>query len=325
MEKQVSIVVPVYNVEKYLVFCTGTLVNQTYNNIEIILIDDGSTDSSGELCDTIAEADPRIIVIHKENGGLSDARNKGIEIAKGDYILFVDSDDYLGLEAVDYMVNAACQYNADIVCIQNVRCNRNDMNEDIIVDENESTVSLFTGIEKMSEYLIGKRINTTAWAKLYKRELFEGIRFPKGRLHEDVFTTYLLVDKANIVFTSNYIGYFYRINNDSITGKTFTPKRLDAIEGKIQQAEFIEKAYPTLTKKANAGIIYACNENLMLMAKANYNNQTILFYLQQLYRNYWKDYFKSKVSLMGKCMAMLAAVNTKVVFFILKKALKWKR
>lgn len=319
MGKVVSIIVPIYNVEKYLKDCVDTLINQSYSDLEIILVDDGSTDKSRIICDELSNCDSRIRVIHKENGGLSDARNKGIDIATGYYILLVDSDDMLEKHVVEYMVATANEYQADIVCVQNMRCSSDEKMEDLQISNKEDFIIYsFTGSEKMKELLIGNHINTAAWAKLYKNSLFQTIRYPFGKYHEDVFTTYLLVDRAQKVVTSSYIGYMYRINENSITGRAFTRKRLDSIEGKIEQASFIKEHYPELESDASASIIYACNVNLSLMAKANYYEPDVLDYLQNLYNRYWKCYINSKVSIQGKCIALMAKLNVKFAMYILK-------
>lgn len=211
----ISIVVPVYNVEKYVGHCIQSILNQTYNKFELILVDDGSTDDSGKLCDEWAEKDNRIVVIHKENGGLSDARNAGIEIAKGEYLAFVDSDDYISPSMYQRLFSSVNNYDADIaMCLAYNIYDDDSTYYDIefgnltIFQKNEILKSLFN-----------HKLNNFAWNKLYKRELFNDIRYPKGKIYEDLFTTYRLLDKCNKVVLDSSQLYYYRIRKDSIMGK----------------------------------------------------------------------------------------------------------
>lgn len=318
MNKLVSIVVPIYNVEKYLANCLESILNQTYKNIEVILCDDGSPDNCGRICDEYAQRDTRIKVIHKENGGLSDARNAGIEIATGEYITLVDSDDFLMLDMIENLVGVVTDTGADIVSCQNVRCKENESLADIHDTKIKRKVASYENSEKMKAFLIKQDIGTVAWGKLYKTALFENICYPKGKYHEDVFTTYKLIHLAQKVATTNYVGYVYRINYNSITTEKFSVKKLDAIEGKLQQAEFIKKHYPNLSSYAYIGIIYACNQCLFQMAKSNYENSDIMLNMQKLFRDYGYYYLKSHASFKGKIFCLLSMINIRIVFDVIR-------
>ena len=163
--------------------------------------------------------------------------------------------------------------------------------------------------DKMSAYLKEKRINTVAWGKIYKTSLFHEVHFPVGRLHEDIFTTYRLIHEAGSVAVTDYVGYVYRINENSITTSGFTSSKLDRIYGKLEQSEFIEKNYPTLRKYAYSGIIYACNQCLLQMAKSRYKGKEEDVFMQKLYKQYGKYYIGDKVSALGKVVTMLAMIN----------------
>lgn len=210
----ISVVVPVYNVEKYLERCVKSIIEQTYMNLEIILVDDGSTDESGTICDRNAARDNRIKVIHQFNGGLSDARNKGISVASGKYICFVDSDDWLNKDAISRMHYLAYTSDADIVDFGYFICDDsssepfNYHREDCrIVDKEEALILLAEDI----------KIHSFTWSKFYKSELFSDIRFPKGETYEDIKTTYRLFLKASKIYFSNEILYFYYQRKGSIT------------------------------------------------------------------------------------------------------------
>lgn len=240
MEVMISIVVPIYNVEKYLVKCIESITAQTYRNLEIILVNDGSTDSCGKICDVYAERDKRIKVIHKANGGLSDARNAGIEAAEGYYIGFVDSDDYINVNMYERLINIMNADNSQIaVC--NFSLVYEETEKNIYEDKNfDNNNLLIDNKDKLVEYCMKSNYDafTVAWNKLYKRELFNGIRYPKGKIHEDVFTTYKLLYKAEkISYTKNAM-YYYLQRKTSIMGQKFNVKRLHRLEALQEQLEF---------------------------------------------------------------------------------------
>lgn len=232
----ISIVVPVYNVEAYIDNCVSSIMSQTYRNIEIILVDDGSTDKSGKMCENFKLKDGRIRVVHKKNGGLSDARNKGIDIATGAYIMFVDSDDYMPTYAVEYLYKLLTKSEADI------SIGRLEMTKNLNSKGNIETGTnrLFNNKEAIGQLLYANLFSTSAPAKLYKMGLFKEIRFPVGKLHEDLYTIYKVFDRAQkIVYGSNIV-YFYYHRTGSITVSNFTVKRLDAIEALNQLRKDID-------------------------------------------------------------------------------------
>lgn len=224
----ISVIIPVYNTEKYLKDCVNSVLNQTYKNLEIILVDDGSTDSCPQICDEYNKKDKRIIVMHKINGGLSDARNQGIEVAKGEYIAFIDSDDYISTVFIEELHNA-CELNAvDISCCNFYRKYRNNHTAAHKPTANKK----FTNIEAVKDiFLANSLCEVMTWNKLYRISLFKqsNIRFPVGKLHEDVYTTYKLFYLANGIIYINEPLYFYLQRPDSIMGRKFNNKRLDAL------------------------------------------------------------------------------------------------
>jgi len=180
--EKISVIVPVYKVEKYLNRCVESICKQSYSNLEILLVDDGSPDSCPQMCDEYAKADSRIIVIHKENGGLSSARNAALEVATGDYVICVDSDDYIHPRAVEKLYQACVMYQADIAMgLHFVEKGEKLLIEDPVVDE----VEIYSAVEALQVLLADKKMRNYAWNKLYKRELFEEVRYPEGRNYED--------------------------------------------------------------------------------------------------------------------------------------------
>jgi len=224
MSDKISIIVPIYNVKKYIQQCVESLINQTYKNLEIILIDDGSTDGCGELCDEFGKKDQRIHVIHKQNGGLSDARNKGIDVASGDYIGFVDSDDWISHNMYEKMLSSLKSVNADIAVCGWVEEFLNNSIEKCppqkILDKNEA----------LKELLENLLIADHACDKLYKTSLFKNIRYPVGKTYEDILTTYKLFNNANKVLYISDAFYHYRQRKGSIARSNFNLKKMEWLD-----------------------------------------------------------------------------------------------
>ena len=208
----ISVIVPIYNVEKYLSECIESIKNQTFTDFEVILVNDGSTDNSRKICENITKLDSRFTIINKKNGGLSDARNKGIEKANGKYFFFVDSDDYLPLNALEKLVNIVNVSDYDMIVGRFSH----------IYDDYEKETQKYgknfeiSSSDCLKEMLIGNKINHSASGKLYKAELFENIRFPYGKLFEDMFTIYDITKLCQKIKVLDEVIYCYRHRNDSI-------------------------------------------------------------------------------------------------------------
>ena len=239
MDELISVIVPIYNVEKYICKCVDSILNQTYKNLEIILVDDGSPGRCGQICDEYAAKDSRIRVIHKENGGLSDARNVGIDEAKGEYLSFVDSDDYIAFDMIETLYKTMKENSSDMsVCsLCYVDENGNDITRDsskwMILNNQQYTSEQY--LLALFEKFIG------AVARLYKRELFENVRFPKGKLHEDVFVAYRIIDQCNKISTLSKQMYYYLKRDDSIMNCEYDIRRLDAVEAYLETAEYCKR------------------------------------------------------------------------------------
>lgn len=238
----VSIVIPVYNVQDYVKCCLDSVISQTYKALEIILIDDGSTDKSGKICDDYAKMDNRIVVIHKENGGLSDARNVGIDSATGKYVCFVDSDDFIHPLYVEFLYKA-CEENKAQVSICNYQkvyehrnVKGNQIRLDRVVFEREQMLSQWH-----TEYT---DIETVAWNKLYLKSLFDAgdkIRYPLGKLYEDVVTTHKIINASERVVILDNSLYFYFQRKDSIMGSNFSIKKFeDSIWAQKQRVNYFK-------------------------------------------------------------------------------------
>jgi len=243
LNPQISIIVPVYNVEEYLKVCVESLLKQRLNIFEIILVDDGSTDGSGVICDKYAESDKRVKVIHKSNGGTSSARNMGLDVAKGDYIGFVDGDDYVSENMYELLIKSMKEYVCDIsVCNINLM---SENNEDEPYHKNAKDEQ-FNRESAMKELLTNTILTFSVCNKLFKKSVFNGLRFKEGIIQEDMDIVYKLVHRAQKVSYLSTPLYNYRYNENSTLRKPFELKRLDEFHVRKEMYDFYEKHYPTI-------------------------------------------------------------------------------
>lgn len=229
----ISVIVPVYNVESYVAKCIESIQNQSYQHLEIILVDDGSTDDSGDICDQYAAYDDRIKVIHQENGGISAARNTGIEAANGDYITFVDSDDYIAPNMYEDMLHILKDNDLDILEYTAFR----DKDGTIIEGCNDGSLEIFNRHEALKMAMHDCFI--AVWSQMYKRSAIGDVRFPVGRKFEDTAVSYLFIANTNRVGHINRCYYYYRLNPNSITQTSFDPKsRWDFVIGYEERLQY---------------------------------------------------------------------------------------
>jgi len=248
MEKDlISVIVPVYKVEKYLEKCIESIIKQTYTNLQIILVDDGSPDNCGKICDEYAKKDSRIEVIHKINGGLSDARNVGINRANGRYIGFVDSDDYIKEDMYEKLINLIKEYDADISI-----CNLYDVIDGKeYVRNKDNGIHEYSRIDILKEILLDKNIQSYAWNKLYKKELFDEIKYPIRKKYEDIGTTFYLFEKCNKIVVTSEPEYYYLKRADSLVNNVTESTILDYTEIIIQRYLYIKQNIKELRKYNN--------------------------------------------------------------------------
>jgi glycosyltransferase involved in cell wall biosynthesis len=238
MEPLISIIVPIFKVEPYLKRCVDSILGQIYRNLEIILVDDGSPDNCGQICDDYAQIDSRIKVIHKPNGGLSDARNAGLDIATGDYIGFVDSDDFIHPMMFKDLYEQLEKYDADIA-----QCSfKKITGDEMIIPKEPYNLKVISNIEAL-EYIFTTFLvdYIVAWDKLYKKELFKELRFPKSKIHEDEFTTYKLFYWSKKIVVSDKKYYYYFQSPNSIIRSKFSLKKLDYAEAMEERIIFFKE------------------------------------------------------------------------------------
>lgn len=268
-QELVSVIIPIYNVERYLASCLESLIVQSYTNLELILVDDGSTDQSSNIIEEYLKKDDRFIFVRKLNGGLSDARNAGIEIAKGKYLIFVDSDDYVHFRFVELLYKAVKRTGADIAVCEGIEVDEEHPGDTLRDIDTGFKTEILNSLEAMKFwYTKDFRNATVAWNKIYKSSLFKKERFDKGRLHEDEFIMHRLFLKAQqIVYIWEGL-YFYYQRNDSITGvKNYSLKRLDIIDACEQRLkvfqELDDKELEYLHRMHYIDILLGCSADIM--------------------------------------------------------------
>lgn len=254
MKDLISVIIPVYKVEEYLDRCVESIQKQTYQNLEIILVDDGSPDNCGKMCDEYEKKDPRIKVIHKENGGLSDARNAGIEIATGEYIAFVDSDDFVSNDYIEYMYQMLIENNAKLAIsgIMNV------WKDTLITEGVHTNTQVLTPKETFENLLFAKGIEVSAYGKLYHKSLWKENRFPKGKVYEDTAIMYKIIEEAKQIVYGDKKCYYYIARVGSISKQPgFNKNEEDYIAHTEQMLRFIEEKYPELQIAIHRFDVYA--------------------------------------------------------------------
>lgn len=268
---KISIIVPVYNVENYLKRCIDSILNQTIKNTEIILINDGSQDRSGDICDEYKKKDNRVIVIHKENGGLSSARNAGLEIATGELVGFIDSDDWIEPDYYETLYNGIIKYNADI-SVMHFKIVTNYEKIQFATKVKEQWVG-FHRHQAMESFFTDNFIGNSAWNKLYRSNLFKDIKYPEGMLMEDKATTYKLINKSNLVVVNSSRKYHYYLRNDSIMQSNFNRKKFDSLKIHMDQIEFVDRNYPEFYELIRARYAYEAFRLLLMMIRSNYSEK----------------------------------------------------
>ena len=287
---KISVIIPVYNVEKYLSECIESVINQTYKNLEIILVNDGSTDSCPQICDAYASRDKRIKVIHKKNEGSAEARNTGMKLVTGDFIGFVDSDDLLSKDFYKTLMYLLEKNNADIVeCgfyeFKNINeiCNRQT--------HKDSSLKIFDTEAAMKAIMEGP-LSVVIWNKLYKKALLQEISFPTGKYIDDVFWTYKVFGNARKIVKIKDKLYFYRQQTGSIMRSGFSLRRLDALQGHEEKIEYMKKKFPKLENLAVKVFCFVSIHHYQELIKHN-NLDPEKIYRNSIYikvKNYYKWY-----------------------------------
>lgn len=306
---EISIIVPVYKVEGYLKKCIESICNQTIKNIEIILVDDGSPDQCGEICDYYSKRDSRIKVIHKENGGLSDARNAGLEIAIGKYIGFVDSDDFVSSDMFELLFDLCEKNNTLIAGCDLAYVYDGTDRVDYCSNAQKYIMTSSEFFELMLD--VQKNVRTGVWNKLYKRELFNNVRFPKGKLFEDVGTMYKLIFQANMISYVSVPGYYYlRQREGAITSGKYSKREFDRLEMNSNMVEYIKQHQPQLLNAVLGYRAVNCHLTIVnsMIASKTKDTEMIQIIKSDLKNNYSQITY-SGISGLKKMQLLLFLIN----------------
>lgn len=267
----ISVIVPVYNVEHYLNKCIKSIINQKYTNLEILLIDDGSTDGSGAICEQYALLDDRIKVFHKANGGLSDARNYGIDRMNGEFVTFIDSDDSVSKFYVNNLYTVF-QEDIDISMswFENIIQGNNPASAP---KEKAENIRIVNPKECYESLLYQKGVETSAWGKLYRKKLFQDVRYPVGKLYEDIPITMNVIHKCRKIAIISNIDYYYLHRKNAIQYTKFNPNKMQAIDYMWQACEFIRINYPELINAAWCRYFCISSNILFQIKDKTYNHE----------------------------------------------------
>lgn len=311
MGEKISVIVPVYNVEQYLERCVDSIINQTYTNLEIILVNDGSTDNSGKLCDELAKKDERIRVIHKENGGLSDARNRGIDESESDLVGFIDSDDYIDSDMYEVLLKNLNDTDADLsMCaLYDVY---NNTPEAQVTNKETWKLSSEQAIRMVME---AKILSVTAVNKLYRKSLFTDLKFEVGKIAEDAFIMIKLLDKCEKIVATNEKKYYYVHRENSITTQKFSTKFLNVIEAYEQNSNIILEKYPKLKDVAQTRMNWAYFYVLdRLLLDDNYNDKELENKLISYLKNHRKGILNDPLFTKGRKIGFIALLLSRNLY-----------
>ncbi|RKQ33493.1 glycosyltransferase family 2 protein [Oceanobacillus halophilus] len=323
---KVSVIVPIYKVEKYIYRCLESIISQSYKDIEIILVDDGSPDNCGKIADHYQEIDQRIKVIHKENGGLSDARNFGMKEVTGEFTMFVDSDDWLEKDAIKVMINKIVKYKADVVQSAFYYAYEEQLLFDQRYYKQDNPPDIINNQLLMKELVINEKVKNFAWGKLYRSEIISGISFKKGVLFEDVFWAHQVMHRVEKFVLVNQPLYYYYQRDDSIVAN-YTPKNLDIIKGLIERHKFIERYYQNLAELSHKNILKMCliHYNLLILNrkkdKSGIHRRNVQSYIRDNYTSFKKAISNDK-ELKGQLFLFSIHPFLLLLFLAVRKGLR---
>ena len=271
MTEMITVIVPVYNAEETIERCVRSIMTQSYQDLEILLIDDGSQDKSSEICDQLARKDDRITVVHTLNGGAAKARNIGLDIAKGSYVGFVDSDDYVDSKMYEILLKCLKEENVDVSCVGMVRENQDGSNQQIIRCPKYKMV--FEDSEIVQEILMGRYVGSSLCTKLYKRECWNLLRLPEGEINEDTKVTFDLYENRRMVHTAKAM-YHYTVNENGVTHTLTYDNLLTTYNNSVYFLRRVEQDYPEIK---NAAILYMADTAKAILMQEIITTETELY------------------------------------------------
>lgn len=310
---EISVIVPVYNCEKYLEKCINSILSQTFDDLELILINDGSSDNSGKICDEFKEKDSRVKIVHQKNMGVSVARNVGLDVSEGKYIGFIDGDDYIESDMYEFLYNNIKKNEAEVaICgIANIFMKNNGSEKLTRQTSDFSGAKILNGEEAFSESLKSKIFSVNPVNKLFDKKLFDGERFPEGKISEDAFLIPKVLLKANKVVCSSDIKYYYIRHENSITTSNFFDKDWNVTEAYLNHLNTVKKHYPKLIKEAEFRHIWSYTYVLdkMIVSKNKVSKSDYDKALKFIRKNIFKIIFNPYFSLKRKIVSCMLMMN----------------
>lgn len=303
----ISVIVPVYRVEAYLDRCISSIAEQTYQQLEIILVDDGSPDCCGKICDLWAQKDCRVRVIHQKNAGSGAARNRALDIARGELIAFVDSDDYIANDMYEHLASLIC-CGADIAeCGYKIVVGDHES-----FDENRSMTYWYSAEEALNEHIQDKHFRQLIWNKLYRKEMIDDVRFPVGKRIDDEFFTYRAIGNAKKLVRSEKICYAYRQQQESVMHSMKVQHRLQSVEAKVMRHEYVMESYPSLIENSLKYLWFTCiYQGQLVLDIDNQSEKVHMFhFLQEVLSKY-------------PCSLSICSLKERVWFVAARLNLKW--
>lgn len=311
----VSIIIPIYNIERYLDRCIASVANQTHKDLQIILVDDGSTDQSAEICDTWAIKDSRITVIHQENGGVSIARNRGLDAANGEYVLWVDSDDYIAPETVSKMLHVLEHSDVDMVI-----CDFEKGTDDAFIfpgcEAHCEVIDKITALNRIYVDSYSALRYAAPWLKLAKRTLYQDIRYPDGKIFEDIYTTHKLLYRCERIAVLDAPMFYYFQRPGSIMNTSFNMKKLDYLQALVERVQFFkDHALEELERIAYDELLHALIWEYSRTRDLLHSEEGMA-YIKQLFRTAYRKGYASR-RYPGETKLFLAAFNKNPELIIL--------
>ncbi len=325
MNDKISIIIPIYNAAKYLPKCIESLLSQTYKNLEIILVDDGSTDESGKIADEYSQRDNRIKVIHKEHGGNSEGRNMAMKAATGKYIGFVDNDDFVEPDMYETLLKTLYDYDADIVQCAYYRINEDN---EILPKHYSGKVEQFNNISALEDLIKRKRFKNPVWNKIYKKDLIQGISFPVGILNKDIIFNYKAFARAKNLISIGIPKYYYLKRKDSISGSFKYLENMDPFYNFIERLEFISKNFPSLVNEAQKALYFDCLKYYEILEKnwsIDKDKKKRNLIKNYIRKNYRSLYSNPLINRTHKTLLKVFMINFKFGYFLFNLYVRFER
>lgn len=321
-EPLITVIVPVYNVEKYINRCIESIINQTYKNLEILFVDDGTPDNSAKICQDYADKDSRITVLHKKNGGLSDARNFALDVMKGEFVTFIDSDDYVSIYYIENLYNSLSKDNADMSISWFENVFEDNLPNTLDGSNTLENYELLSSVECLNKMLYQDFVEITATGKLYKKELFNDLRYPYGKLYEDIPVTPVTVKRSRKIAVIRNSDYFYFQRRDGIQNMKFNTSKMNAIENMNFLKSFIEENLPN-NYNAFKCRYFSTVSNILFQINDKEHEKEKKFLWNELKKNRKDVLFNSRARKKAKIGAMLTYMGYPIMRYVYSKT-QWR-